>query len=528
MKHTCKHLLTLLLAILLCLSMIACNTPSNPSNGKDDTSETTNDQNGQPELGTPVTFVGIDINPSVELTLDENGLVVSVYGSNEDGVILLYGEESNLIGKTYEVAAEHITNLAATLGYLEEGHKISATVTAEDAAAAKDILQKLEGKIDATADALGITVTVTSDLAYALLRDLEALKEKYPTNEAIQALTPAKYKLALSATEGGTLEITAAAEMSNEALIKEVNQAHATVEKYATNLYREAKARAEMTFELAMGVALDGVYNTVYLARLQSILAHPEYRNTFYYGAVYQAYQTTARTYAALEEILKFGSEMTNYELDSATVDAIAEELGLDDTSLLQNEDGKVTLESAIDFAERFLNQNTVSDEVADHVEELLRTAEDAAAMVALSSDVYAADLSALKTQIETIVATVNSTATPFLPLLGTDAKAEFETCLADLNESVSSIALMMEDGLTAAELKELREEAESKAEQMLARIEADLTEAELAQVKALEEQAEATIDRLTSEFSARLDAAESSAKQEIECRREARKNQAK
>lgn len=526
MKALFKQIAIALLAILLCISMIACNTPTGPNdNSKTDA---TTDGNADTTLGDPVTFVGIDINPSIEMTLDANGLVVSVYGANEDGVILLYGEEDALLGKSYEEAVEKITELAAELGYMEQGHEILASVTGENTAAAEEILQKIDAKISAEAEALGISVTVSSDVAYAILRDLEALKADYPDNTAIQGLTPQKYKLVLAATESGELEVTAAAEMSNGALIEKINEVHATVEKYATDLYRAAKARAEMTFELAMGIALDGVYNTVYLERLQSILSHPEYRNTFYYGAVYQAYQTTARTYEALEQILEFGEEMTNYELDEATAAAIAEELGLADTTPLQNGEGKVTLGSTVKFVEDFLSRNELSAEVRAEIEEMLQAAKDAASLIALSSDAYAADLNALKLQIETVVATVNTTATPLLPLLPADAKADFEACLADLNASVESIATMMADGLTAEELHALRTDAESRAEAMLEKIKSDLSAEELEQAEALKAQAKAEIDRLTAEFSERLTAAENAAKAEIERRREERKNQAK
>jgi len=511
MKNIITKLTSLLIVTALCLSLAACGTKPSGS--------------GSPQIGDPTTFVSIEINPSIELTLDKNGLVATAYGANEDGAILLYGEESNIVGKNYEAAAAYITNLAAELGYIEQGHEIRASVTSNDAKAAEAIQNKLQSKISATAEGLGISVTLSGEAAYSLLRELNALKEKYPSNTAIQNLTPEKYKLVVSASENGEITVTAAAELSNEQLIEKIGKAHKTIEGYATDLYKQAKARAEMTYELAMGIALDGVYNAVYLQRLPAIMTHPEYRNTFYYGAVYQAYMTTARTYDALEKILQFGEKMVNYELDEATVNAIATELGIEDTSVLQDKDGKVTVKSTVRFVENFLDTHELSDAVEDRIEEILDTAEDAAEMAAMASDTYANDLAALKQQIETIVSTIQSTASPLLTFLSAEGKAELETCLADLQGTVEEIAVMMENGLTEEELDALQESAEEKAEAMLVKIKADLSEEELAKAETMKQQAEATIKTLTAEFSARLDAAEATAKEEIERRRTERKN---
>ncbi len=503
MKRIFTKLMAALVAVSLCLSLVACNPAPD---------------------GDPTTFVSIDINPSLELTLDKGGVVATVYGANEDGQILLYGEEENILGKNYEEAVAYITTLAAELGYIEEGHEISATVTSDNEALANSIKDKLKTKITATAEGLGISVTVSGELAYSLLRELEALKERYPDNTAIQNLTPGKYKMVVSASEGGDISITAAAEMSNEELIGKINEAHSRIEKHATEAYKAAKAKAEMLYELAMGVALDGVYNTVYLQRMASILSHPEYRNTFYYGAVYQAYKTTARALGSLSDIIEFGNEMANYELDGEAVAAIAAELGIDDTTALENEEGRITLRSVIAYVDDFIRENEVDDEVEERIEEILDAAEDAAEMAALASDEYHSDLASLKTQVEGIVGTINATAGTVLPFLGEDAKAELEACLADLDDTVVKIGEMMADGITEDELEALIEDAEDKAEAMLVKIKADLTEEELERVEALKAEAEDTIARLRTEFSDRLAAAEASAKAYIESRREERR----
>ena len=56
------------------------------------------------------TYVGIDINPSVNLVIGEDGKVESVEAANEDAQVMLYGEV--IVGKTAEEAFELIAQLA--------------------------------------------------------------------------------------------------------------------------------------------------------------------------------------------------------------------------------------------------------------------------------------------------------------------------------------------------------------------------------------------------------------------------------
>ena len=514
MKGVFEKIIGLLIAVAACLAISAC-------------ADTTDGDKDVHAVGEAATFVTIDINPSIELTLDEDGFVATVYGSNDDGKVLLYGEVENIVGKDFEAAAEYITNLAVELDYIEEGHEIVTSVLAATEADAEAIRVKLDAKIKATATELGVTVTTTKEAAYALLRELSALKERYPDNADIQSLTPEKFKLVMAATEEGEITVTAAAALDNEALIKKVNEAHSKIAAHATALYNSAKAEAEKLYEIAMGVVLDGSYNAVYAERLPSMLTHPEYINTIYYGAVYQAYMTTARTYRSIDDIMEFGEAVTSYVLKDETVAAIAAELELADTSVLEDANGDITVASVVAYVDEFLDAHELGDEAEERIDEILDTAEDAAEMAALASERYARDLANLKDQLTLAVSTVNGMIAPFKTLLSEEGKAELEACLADLNASAEKLSAMMAEGLTEDELEELADEAEEKAEAMLEKIEADLTEAELERVAEIQREAEAQIKNLRDQFSARLTEAENAAKAEIERRRAERANKA-
>ena len=131
MKKKILSVCAIVCAFAMCLPLAAC------SDKRDD--------------GAAVSFVGIDINPSIELTLDAKNKVISVSGANEDGQVLLYGE-SGIIGESAEKAVEKITKLAVSLGYLDEDNSVVLTnVTSAKKGKADDILKKINAKITATA-----------------------------------------------------------------------------------------------------------------------------------------------------------------------------------------------------------------------------------------------------------------------------------------------------------------------------------------------------------------------------------------
>ena len=66
-------------------------------------------------------YISIDVNPSVEIVLDENDQVVDVYGLNDEGAVLVYGE--NFSGNK-ELVVQRITELMYRCGYFENNHQL--------------------------------------------------------------------------------------------------------------------------------------------------------------------------------------------------------------------------------------------------------------------------------------------------------------------------------------------------------------------------------------------------------------------
>lgn len=512
MKQRITRIIAFILTLSLCFAFASCL-------------DSNENENGEPKPA--ASFVQIDINPSIELTVSEDGKVVSVYGANDDGKILLYEEDANLIGKNYEEAVKYVTDIAVELGYLtEDNADFTATVVSQSESSAETIKAKIEAKIVSAAKDKGLTVTVDNETAIALLAELERFKAEYPNNAKIQALTPAKYSLAISASNGGEITLEAAAELSDEALIAEVKKAHDTLEAYATDAYMEAKARALALFESSAGVLTDGIYTVIYTSRVPSILTNHSYVQTIHYGASYQAYKTSARTYASVLEIMKFANEYTSLELPEAAVAEIAAKLNIQDTSVLENEDGKVTLDSVISYAEELISTDTASTELKAAVTEAINLARDAAELVAIASDTYRTELNALKVAIQNTITAVSSISSTVLPFLPTTAKAEFETALADLQATYDNITKIIESGDTSDAVKALAEESEKKAAEFLKKIEADLTDTEKETANTMKNEIETQINALKEEFESALTAAETEAKEYLKNIRAERKAQ--
>lgn len=508
MKGLFKKIIAGAIALALTVPLAACQIPDN-----------------NPPSETATTYVGIDINPSVELTLNKDGKVITVYGANEDGQILLYEEEASIVGKSYEEAIDYITELAVEFGYLSADNPDVSTTVTSDSVDVDEIKDKISSKITATAESLGVSVTVDSEVAFEVLRELRALKEKYPENTAIQSLTPDKYKLAVRATEGGDITITAAAELDNAALIEKVKQTHSTLEKYATEAYRVAKAQANAIFDTASGVMLDGLYTTVYLARMPKLMTNAEYINTIHLGAMYQAYKTTARTYLAVEELMEFAEDYTDLAIDPELVSRIADELGIEDTSVFEDESGNVTINSVSAYCDGLIRNGELGEELEEAIEDILDEAEDAAELVMMAGERFESDLNSLSGSITQVINTVSGTSSALInnPFVPESVKTEFNACLAELEATKDKLTAIIADGVTSDEIEELAEEADEKAEEILERINEDLTDAEKESVESAKAGLTSMIEGLKNTFNSALSTAENQAKSYIEQKRNER-----
>lgn len=405
MKKGLLKILGLTLALVMCFSAFGCNNTASAEASS---------------------FVSVDINPSIELTLDGNDKVLSVRGTDEDGQVLLYGETS-LVGLDVEAAIEKITFLAVELGYLSEDNKVvNTSVSAKTKAFADKVRNKVNAKITATVG--DFNVTIDEEQAYSLKRQFEQFKTDYP--EYADSITIEQFKLALSASETGEVSLEAAIEMDAKELIKIISDAHKALKDYATEEYLKAKHKAEADFNNNISDIVDGIYEGIEGLRL--IL-----------GSQVEKYGDVMGSVRQLEGIVKsFKFEkVINYELTTNEVNALKEALGLSDSIPLQNADGKVTLGSVYGYLDKTLK------------------------------NLPETDAETVKTNIESIIAGIEANAKTYVEQAINAHKAQIETLLG--NVQIQGVDLT--DGVSKEEVKLIIDHFKAQAQTLLETIEAHI-----------------------------------------------------
>lgn len=75
----------------------------------------------------PSASIAVDINPSVELTVNALDRVISLEGKNADGILLV--QELDVAGMTYDDAMQRLLLSNGLQPYLDEGSTITITIT---------------------------------------------------------------------------------------------------------------------------------------------------------------------------------------------------------------------------------------------------------------------------------------------------------------------------------------------------------------------------------------------------------------
>ncbi len=463
-------------------------------------------------------FVTLDINPSIELTVDEDGYVLSAYGANEDGQVLLYGE-SGIVGVKLEDSVERITELAVELGYINDGNKVVSASVYSDS---ESVRSKLEGKIEASVNAAakkaGLKLTVNSEELYSLLRELEAYKAQNPASAEIQALTPAKYRLAVSAAEGGEITLEAAISLDDQALIDRINEAHKQAEAFATKAFNKARAEAMIAYNKAIEIAQDAAY-LEYFA--QKFMTNPLANSELYLNAsFYVAYANAEKGLEALELASEWLEE-NDYELNAEETAAVLAAFGLTeaDKALIASSDGRVTIRSVEHYANKVLRNMSRAEREAleDRIDDLLDEAEDRIeVLVEAAVNDYKPQVEAIITSAEAIIAQLKLQA---IAIPSIDAMiSEFESVVAAYD------ALVRDGELSEDDIDELTDLFEDKAEDYKEALAAAISPEDKAAIEAKRTAIKEAMTAQRGEFEKELAAAEAEAKAYLEGLKNARR----
>ncbi len=242
MKKTLSLLMILALLATACLFAVGCGQTEDP-----DTDPAV--------VGAAASYVVLDINPTVEMTLSEEDVVVSVSASNDDAAVLL--DQAPVEGKELEEATEILADASIELGFIKEGEntEISITVVGDTAAVEEAVFGKIKEMFcSRVEEKCHFNLGVERDVLLSLEKELEELKAANPDNEAIQALNVAHYRMIVSAMEkDATLTLEVALTMKTRDLIRIIRDG--TLEHI-----EEAFERHEIMAEYEMQKIKDSIY----------------------------------------------------------------------------------------------------------------------------------------------------------------------------------------------------------------------------------------------------------------------------
>ncbi|MDD7592570.1 MAG: hypothetical protein PUJ92_06245, partial [Bacilli bacterium] len=149
----------------------------------------------QNKEGTPTSLVKMSVNPELSMVLDENNVVLSISGDNEEGKMLLVDEK--VVGKEVDEAIEYIINIENETGYLVSGefvsepNKITIQISVNDENIKNSLNEVINKAIETTCDKLHIQETVewAEDITHQNLVELAMKADPTLTSEEANKLT---------------------------------------------------------------------------------------------------------------------------------------------------------------------------------------------------------------------------------------------------------------------------------------------------------------------------------------------------
>lgn len=245
--------LCLLISVFSAVVLIACNSvytnaPSTP----------------EPQKAT--SFVCVDVNPSVELVLDQNNVVMSACGANTDGKALLF-EEDGIVGADLDVAIGNVAALSVKYGYIADGSNVSVEVTST--AENNDIFEKISAKFTSAIKNANpsLTVSISDSCDFVLQSELDALKSENSDNLTIQNLDIATYRLVKRAQQNG-VSVEDSLSLPLDKLIAEANDFQSDLNQKFDDEYQLAINRAQYVFNSAKQTVENGVYARYFAQKL--------------------------------------------------------------------------------------------------------------------------------------------------------------------------------------------------------------------------------------------------------------------
>ena len=245
-----KKLLSLILvAILACTALVSCNAIEEKAPAADDTNTTVNTE-ANAEAVTPasaLTYIGLKINPEVEMIADENGVIVSTNAVNPDGEVVL--SETTLEGKTVEDAVASFTETAVDLGFMDP-EKGTDTVYVDVNGENEEVKKTVEEKINGKLDKLFKDKNLEGKVEKQDLKDFKADAEAWNVSEGHAKLIKRVLDINPELTEEEILDLTVREILELLKADKHEDKISANVKEEYKNKVDEIKSEYKNLFEL--------------------------------------------------------------------------------------------------------------------------------------------------------------------------------------------------------------------------------------------------------------------------------------
>ena len=436
-------------------------------------------------------LVSLNINPSIEMVVDSEDRVVSIAAKNEDAQIMLCGEEG-LINASVESATTKIVDLAIEYGYITDDNSgISVSVAGETTTLEDSIETKVTAAIGNVKT--DISLNISTDVPFSVARKWEEWKQNNPE---LAEVTASKFALALGACAyDASLDLETAVSMDNGELIEICESGENRISVYATAAYQAVYDSASVAFDLAKDTANFGIFNAKYIEMMTakasgldkvSAAANATWMGTKLLGL------TTAQY--ALQGAIYIAEQIGELEVSATVASDIATILGVE-VEELQNQDGKVTVESIDAYCDKLVKNASEADKqvVLAKLEQIkagLSAAEEQAEQAMMEDDASA--YGNLKVAVEKLGDWIEGIDVNKL----TDVDS-YKALLADVIKAKEDTKIAMDGNLTD----------EEKAE--IANAQAD---------------AKATIDQAQADFNAKIEQAKDEAIAYLQANQQERK----
>ncbi|MBQ8658381.1 MAG: hypothetical protein IJ506_04525 [Clostridia bacterium] len=370
MKKFMQTVLSGVATLALAFSAVACNTQTSEAEAEN-------------------AYLTIDINPSVEMIVAD-GVVTSVKACNDDGAVLLSGE--NFEGKTIEEATKNIVALAEELGYLtSENDDVKITALADD----EELTLKIEKAAKAGAEKGSDKAKVNADPRSA---DQRKVKELQAENaELFKKLTPAKVRLIeaimrydpeMTYEEGAAMKVDELAELLEELAKEMVDIVGEELEEKFETRFAELKEEKEAAIAQIYGgeyyeawqkyVELEQAYEELKVTAENIALSEDDLADILELLNLTSVEEVFASDTVTAEQIEEYVDEYIDRFFDKGELAQMGELIENAVESILEKYDAEEYILSATDLENlSALIGETVEFESLEELEEFVEAQED-------------------------------------------------------------------------------------------------------------------------------------------------------